>query len=455
MPVTTSQLQDAAARVSSTAASFARGPSGSTSSDAAWQDQKGKIARALVADPDLVTYFAYLVSNRACAAAVIAAADLSALVTTIEGWKLPAVAVEEPTKLKNALSTIQGRSTLSAADVARVTAEANAYVQKTLVPQVTKNGRAQVRGSEADALYATQRATLTKDWKLLLAALKAFTDDRQFNQASLRNTALATPMAALSATADLLDASRLTDFALQLAAASASVSAMGRSVELRRRLQVGENEFPGGVSVTQSTLTLTFSVSPKVLGIRSGDVVRRGGAETTVTAVTDTAITVATTLPDGTLQVLSAPYAAWELSVVAVSAAYGALPTDVVAGMRSREGDRSAARVRDLMQYLADLAARLDALSSDASSALERVGGTPLVLDGTTSVSAQLRAFAPTFSSTTRGTGDAILSALESAGFDYVVEQLYAGQVDDVLAQEVQRASRVGRVTSSASALGI
>ena len=211
------------------------------------------MARALVADPDLVTYFVYLVSNRACALAQSCAGTLSELVVLVEGWKYAQGDVAEPARLQRLLSTLDGRSTVSDEDIARVSQETTAYIKKELAPQISRKGRIQVRGAEATAAFSAKRAELIRDWKALTKALTATMATRRFTAATVRNVAVQTPLAALKTTAGLLDPTRLTDFTVQLAAATAAVAAMGRKVDLRTRLRTGgDDDFPGGVTVTET-----------------------------------------------------------------------------------------------------------------------------------------------------------------------------------------------------------
>jgi len=463
MALKASALRDAAERVSTPATAFSRSAGGTSSTDADWEVQQGKVARALVADPDLVAYFAYLVSNRACALAQKVAAELSEIAVAVEGWKYAQVSVEQPTRLQRVLSTMDTRSTISSEDVARLAAETDAYIKKQLAPQISKSGRAQVKGDEASSAYTTKRATLKTDWRLLRRALAATTASRHFTLAKVRNVALAVPLASLKTTTDLLDTASLTDFTVQLAAASAACSALGRDVDLRTRVRIGDDDFPGGVTASATVedgvvTAVTFSKSALELGVKSGDTVTCGAGTATVSTVADTVVTFAdSTISalDGVLEVASTAYLGWETLVAGLGAVDSSLPAQdaVVAALQAREGDRSAARIRALMEYVVKLAVILDAPSADATAALSRVGG-DLYETTSTSVADQLRAFAPLFGSKTKQAGDKLLRDLEARGFDYAVELLYAGQVDELLDAQASQASRVGRVTQIASTIG-
>ena len=450
-----SDLDAAAARVSSDASSTAsRGSGGARSSDAAWEVTKGRTMRALIADPDLLMYFAYLVSNRACALAQKVAAELSEMVVYIEGQKYVQAAVAAPTRLQSALATTSGRTAFTTEDVARLTAETDAYV-KSVAPQIARSGRAQKRGPEAQSAYTDARTTLASDWKLLRQALDDFSTRRMFAVGDIRSVALATPLASLTTTSTLLDPTNLTDFTVQLAAAAAAVAAMGRDVDLKTRLRTGSDSFPESSSVTVSDTTLTPSASPAQLGIKSGDIVQWDGGSTTVTTVSDTTVTTAAAAAAGVpLQILSAPYVAWESANAAVASGTALVPagTDIVRELRAREGDLSAARIRGLMEYAAKLAVILDTLSSDATDAIGRVGGT--VFSTTqTPLASTLRAFAPTFGAKTKQAGDSMLRDLEGGGFDYAVELLYRGDVATLLNSTASQLSFSGRLADAVSGL--
>lgn len=463
MALKASALRAAAERVSTPPTTFSRSAGGTSAVDADWEAQQGKTARALMADPDLVMYFAYLVSNRACALAQKVAGELSDLALVVEGWKYTAVTVEQPTRLQRVLGTLDTRSTISPADVSRIAGETSTYIQKQLAPAISKNGRAQIRGAEADSAYAAQRAVLEEDWRAFRRALAATTATRRFTADKVRNIALATPVAAMKTTAGLLDPANLTAFTVQLAAASAACSALGRELDLRTRVRIGQNDFPGGVLATATSTdgvvtSITLSSSPKELGVRSGDTATCAGGSATVSMVDDTTVTFSSSTIvslDGTLEIASTAYVAWEALVEALDAVEGALPArdGMVKALQSREGDRSAARIRAMMEYVLRLAVILDAPSSEAESALERVGG-ELYESFDDSFAAQLRAFSPLFGPKTKQAGDKLLQDLEARGFDHAVEMLYAGQVDDLLDARAVQASKVGRVTEIASTLG-
>lgn len=461
MALKESQLRDAARRVSSDPAAFSR-TGGARSTESDWESQQRRIARALVSDPDLVIYFAWLASNRACALAQSVAKQLCELAVLVEGWKYPAVAVAEPVRLKRALSTLAARDTVTEADVARLAAETDAYIRGELVPKVARNGRVQPRGEEALSSYTGLRSKVELGWRKLRRALADATSSRVFTREVVRGVALRTPLAALGATADLLDPARLTDFTVQLAAASAAVAACGRNVDLRLRLRVGEDDFPGGVVATavvadNAVVRVELSVSPLDLGVRSGDTVRWNGGQTIVVGVDAEGIDLADgaiTASGRVLDVLSTAYLAWERALDDTNDLYIAMPgeTEVVAELRARE-DRSAARIVALVEYLVKLAAQLDGVTDAAEAAAGRVGADVYVADST--VAGVLRDFDPLFSNRTKQAGERILKDLEGAGFDYAVDLLYRGQIDQLLQSTAAQASKFGRTAEVASTIGV
>ena len=431
--------------------------------DVDWAVQQGKVARALAADTDLVPYFAYMVSNRACARAQAVAAALSELAVLAEGWKYPAAEVKEPVRLQRLLSTLDGRTSLGDEDVSRISDEVAAYTRQELAPQVSRRGRTQVRGQEATAAYTSVRTDLARDWKRLRAALSAPIASRRFTQDKVRAAALAVPLASLNETLSLLDQSRLTDFTVQLSAAAASVAALGRPLDLRVRLRAGSEPFPDGLGVATTVNStglvtgLAPTTPPRQLGVRSGDLVTaKVGTATVLTVGEKDVVLGSSTISDASeVEIRSAPYVAWEDLVRDLDALLPLLPEadGLVPALQALEGDRSAGRIRAVMELAVKLAVVLHEASSEALAALERVGGEPYVLSGQP-IATLLRAFTPTFGSKTRQGGDKLLSDLEGRGFDYAVEMLYGGQVDDLLDASAAQASRVGRVTEIASTLG-
>lgn len=460
--LTTSALRDAAARVSSDAVGSSRTSAGARSRDAEWAAIRDRTARAIVADPDMVTYFAYLVSNRACALAQEAAALLSDMVVAVEGQKYAQAEIEEPVRLQRVMATTSTRTSFSGDDVARIVAEADAYVS-TVAPQIARKNRVQARGSEAASTYASKRAGLVTVWRRLRSALDAVMAQRQLAETALRDAALQTPVRALDTTTGLRDPARLTDFVVQLAAAAAAVAAMGRPVDLRVRLRTGADPFPEGATAAATiadglVTEVTPSTSPLELGVRSGDTVASGAGTATVLTVTSTTLTLASSTIeslDAGVLVTSTAYDAWEALVEDLQAVTAALPgaADLLPALQSREGPE-AARMRALMEYAAGLAAVLDEATADALSALERVGGAAPAPSGEPAA-ALLRAFAPLFASRTQKAGDRVLSDLEAAGFDYAVELLYRGDIGTFLSAPASQMSRTGRLADATRALNV
>jgi hypothetical protein len=458
-----SVLLDAAARVSSATVGTSRGPGGVRPHDEEWTKLRGKMARALVADPDLVMYFAYLVSNRACALAQKAAAQLSSMAVSVEGWKYELLVPKSPTKLQKAVSLVVSRNSYSTADVTRLSAEVDSYVSSELIPKITKSGRLQVRGAEAYTEYRKKRDELIGTWKKLQQALSDVSSTRYFTEAPLRNVALSVPLSALNATASLLDPTNLTAYTVQLVAAGAAVASMGRRVDLKTRVRTGVDEFPGGVAATGVSsagvvVEVLMTPSPLLLCIRVGDSVISADQQTaTVQAVSETGFTLAnstiTTITAG-LSVVSTAYVQWEALADAMIPPYVAMPTStaMLAEVRRQES-ASAARIRGLMEFLCRNAVILDVASADALSALTRVEG-DLYVYPETPVAALLRGFAPAFTEKTKQAGNRLLSELESGGFDYAVELLYRGEVDLLMQLDAASVSRAGRMDGAIADLG-
>lgn len=456
-----SDLREISARVTQDRPGYVRGPGGLEDQEPVWEKLRRKTARALVAEPDLLVYFAGLGANRAAAEATRLTAALNRLVQAVEGLRYERVVNAPPDGLAVAVSSTLGRGVVTDTDVLVLQTTARKYLEESLLPAVSRRGRARMPASEARATYTTEFTLLEGSWDRFLVALSGSFSRRRLTPATLRTAALQTPLESLSTTIEAMDPAKLTDFTLQFAATTAALSALGTPLELGVRFRLGSTAHPAGLTATAGyaggfVTTVTPSVSPRALGVRSGDLVRAGLGSATVTAVGETALELASSsITDITeLRVLSAPYSRWSGTAADLQTTFGKLPTwaQLNARVQALARDQSAASTRETMVYFARLASYLDAVSSDAAASLGRVGAAvPVYADSVVSV---VQAADARVSARVRRIGDRLLSEIEGAGFDYAVTLLFQGEVDTLLREDALLLSRYGRVQDRYNTLG-
>jgi len=457
-----SELRDAAARVSSGSFKSNRGVAGVQNVDEPWAEVQAKIARSLVSDPDTLIYMAYLCSNKASAVVREVLELLEDLILAVEGMKYTQPSPSSPARLQRMYSLTSRATTPSAAQLEALRVEGEKHLAEELIPAVSLKGRLQKRGGEASSAYGAAKADLLKKWPKMLKFMRRCSEERRMNTSVVGQTALSKPLESLGKTLEVgYTEEDAADYTVQLAAALAAIRAMGREFDVRYRVRLDDTTtFPEGVSAEATyedgaVSFIDFGMNPKELAIRSGDAVLWGGGEATVLLVQEDGVTLADstiTQESGRLQVSSAAYLEWEVMADQVSTLESSLPTASVLKnvMRRKEGS-SAAEIRDLAGYLAGIYALLDSVPREVQSALTRLGTS--VEDEDSTALSVLDAFDPTFSAKTVKTGDGLLDALEDGGFDYGADLLLQGNVNHLFGLEAQRASKLSRVSEATAVL--
>ena len=459
--IAASDLRDAAKRVSSTPPSGSRGVSGFRDPEVPWRELQGKMARALVATPDLVFYFSYLCTNQASAKLTSALDALNTLILLVEGvWK-EQKEVSSPTAASKYVSLSTASGYLDVAKVSAIEAKVDKYISEELVPSIKSGSRAQKKGPEARSAYAKAKKELWRKWTAAHKLVSTCARGHKFTADLLLQAAAKTPVLNLAQTLALPPPEdNLTAYTLQLAAAMSAMKAMAREVRLEYRVRIGEDEtFPEGVALSETyqdgvLYQLSFGKHPKELGIRSGDLVSWGTGTAIVQLVGDETITLKDSdiaeRSTGTFKIEPAARPAWKATAEALKE--GRTPT--IEGLKrqvARREGRAAAEIRDLIVYLAGVHAHLDALSSDVEALLERVGGEVTAPD--TTILATLTGYSPFFSSKTTKVGDAILRELEKEGFDYAKDLLLQGDIDAFFTITALGASKRSRLLEHARVL--
>lgn len=452
-----SDLRDLADRVSTTPRSFRRDRSGARSVDQLWETTRTRVVSALVAEPDLVWFFTFLVSNQLCTQAERVLQILCEMVVLLEGSGLPSSTPPAPARVSEAVQAAVGKEEgeIVASDIRRITQQVNAYVRKELIPRTTRSRRLQRRGDDARAQYAAEKERLDQEWTTLYKLIAATTSRLRWTPETLLPVVASRALASVEKTVPLHE-EQVTDFMLQLAAASSALEAAGREVDPRARCVSAPEPFPAELELEAAATTLTTVPAPELLGIRAGDLVQvRGTAAATITAVGDSSCTLSAALPDGPIKVLPAAFVAWEAMIAAVEAAEVQLPvaTSGLTALSLRE-QSAAAYLRDTAAELLRLASLLGEPTAEALQSYARLSGSvePPLYTGTT-ISAAARAYAPVFPARVRTTGRIILDELDANGFDYVAEVLYRRDIDELATMGLMGTSKFARVASTADIL--
>lgn len=241
MAVSPTARKSAASTMSSAQDTMEKGKSGQRNVDAVWLTERGRFARAIVADPDIVFYLAWLCSNRLRKMVKDAETLLEQMILGAEGQKfaqsdVPASASARFTASVGKLSqTVSGGST-DADLLARVTVEANTYVKTSLLPNIRTGTRLQVKGAEATSQYFTAKKELLKMWPTLLRLLSRCSGTSVASTGSVIAAALSAPTENLAALASSeWQADRASSHTLHLLAGVSSLTAMSTSLSLTSR----------------------------------------------------------------------------------------------------------------------------------------------------------------------------------------------------------------------------
>jgi hypothetical protein len=451
--IAASDLQKAASRVSSTLPTRSRRTGGSRDAEKTWDLLAGKAARALISEPDLVFYFAYLHSNRTSAAIRRLLPTLDAVLAAAEGLNKEAAKVNVSESSLSFVRSAIGRSP-DAANLAAIEQQVEGFLADELVPQIKTGSRLQKKGPEAKASYAAEKRKLLGGWKNARLLIDGTARGRQFTPSLVQQSASEVPLSSLEATLALPPPpTQLAEYTLQVAAALSAVKGMTREVHLMHRVLVDDSSvFPVGIELSSTAkdgviTRVELGFPPKVLGIRSGDEVFWGRGTATVAAVDGEGIDLASstiTAAKGRFKVSAAPSAEWSSLSAELSLFLKKLPlSGALAQQLAQKEGPSAAETRDLLVLFCTLYAKLDSLPESAETLLRRVGGT---VPSQEPVLAVLDSFSPFFPKKLVKVGDALLAELDREGFDFARETLLRGDVDQFLRLSALGASKKSRV---------
>jgi hypothetical protein len=121
---------------------------------------------------------------------------------------------------------------------------------------------------------------------------------------------------------------------------------------------------------------------------------------------------------------------------------------EVVARLQKLEGS-SMGETRDRCEYLASLAVQLDTLPDDVTASLERQGAD--IPTSTSTFSAVLLAYSPSFSTAIKDAARAFLDGAKSSGYDRAETLLVECRIDEVVLMPESGASFGSRALSSAN----
>ncbi len=462
MAIRTSDVRSAAERVSSAPNTYSRGAGGIYNQPGQWALTQARVARTLVSDPDIILYMAFLCSNRVAKRTQDVVKALDKLIPLVEGWKYEQPAVGSDARLRRAYTRAAGRAYVDSTELAALQAEVDRYVSKELVPAISSKGRHQVKGTEARSKYGLAKRELLAAWKKLKKGLLRCGEEPRWEPQRARELSVAVPLQNMGKTLSTgFSAEKATEFTLQLAAASASVQALGREVDYRMRFQVDDvSAFPEGLTVSATSsggfvTEITPSTPPKLLRVRSGDEVTWGAGTATVISVGESSFTLGSstiTSTTGRLTVAPAAYSGLRQLVEVVSTRDAALPSveQLNAQFLLRE-EFSAAHIKALVAYLSGLYAQLTSLSTAVSSVNTRLGVEVDPVDAP--LLAALTDYSPSFSSKTTKAGDKLLDALEDEGSDYAAQLLLEGNSTRMLNMDPEEASKLGKLSDTVDVL--
>ena len=460
MALTPTDVREAASRVSSAVPSVSRVARGVQDRDSAWDAARQKVARAISSEPDVVLYLYWLWTNKTSAVYARAAKLLEKLAFAVAGWRLPQKSPSSTAlrRLQRVYARASSRPYVDSEELDFLRKEVDSYIAQELVPNVAIRGRQQSRGKEALAAYGTAKKELLALWPQLRMHAELTAVGPRVSLTSLREEAVRVPMSNLGASVAIVGDNALTrptELLLQLAAASASVQALGREVSPFHKVQIDEKtQFPSGTSYTlvDGVNQVVLSCSAELLGIRPGDVAQSGSEVAAVTAVSANTVTLASPLAGaGTFSIVSAAAAAMAELLPATREFYSSLPSvDSLAQRMARLEEGRAADVRDLLSYLAELHGKLETVPNTMLQAVTRVGGTVRDVSPMTDT---LLAFDPPFTRAVLRLGDKLLNMLEDDGMDYAAAVLMQGNISRLMGLRSAETSRMSLVSESTSDL--
>ena len=445
--------------MSSSLDSVNRGTRGRVDLDQRWEEIRQKVARAVVSDPDIVFYFAFLASNKARVLALDITALIEEMLTSAEGQRIPQkevpdeaysgilAAVDALTKVYNPTQEL----------LEQVVREGSSFSKKYLVPNYKQGTRFQKKGEEAASDLRKVRQALVPKWGVLPSYMSSLLRKNPLRVRDVRKSALQVATKGLQTTAEMrLPKEKASTYALQFIAGVAAVSALGREMDLFVRASFPQGGSPQGFSVKEFEVDSGFVtklqildlaknvVSPRTLGIKKNDVVKWLGVDAKVTYAGDVHFSVEPgLLPSGAqpvLDVLSGPGDAYRSSRQLLDAAWRSLPSlhAMQDALGLSERNPSASGVVTLAKFFGEVAATLGGVSTELQKTLDRLGVT---VAPRTPIADMLLAYNPLFSKDTKAAALDSISLLEQEGYKSAAEMLVQGSYDAFFAIGVESTS--------------
>jgi len=422
-----------------------KGARGRTDLEARWVEVRQKVARAVISDPDIVFYFAYLSSNRARKLAIELADHIAVLMSAVEGERLPQKKIPPgatetlASLVSSATGVLQRGSTVPSTELLdQIRKEGLSFSKKYLVPNFRQGRRIQRKGDDASRVLREEKAEIYRSWSLLFTYITPLLSPTPAQESLIRREALALAMRSLQTTVDLeFPTERASDYALQMLAGLSSAAAMGRefdffervSIDQASQLSVEESEVVEGF-VTKITLydRAGAAVDPKLLGVRKGDIVRWLAYEAEITFVGGHISMKDSLIPTGQMQVLSilsGPGKAYRDGKPQTKEAAFRLPGSSKIRGILKGYDASPAGLSVLATTLGQAAYDLNGEQVELAKTLSRFGIE--VVENHPTVAEALLSYDPSFSEATKSSTLDILDLLEEEGFDRAVELLMQG----------------------------
>lgn len=399
---------------------------GKADSTEIWERVREQACRALVSDPDIVFYHAFLASNSIYKKATPLSAQMDTLALAAEGSTFKTVAVAVP------VSTVVASESQSAETLQR-TVDALIQRASTAAPASKLGKRQAVRGDEALAEYRAGIDPFLLAYKELRTKTVLLSNLRPFSFEGYRKHALATPLSRADAALSVEhNADTSSSFVAQNASAAAALTTLSRLPFLDYRVKYDQAFSPESLSLSFSGTTGTFTKgSPTYAFVRVGDLLQSTAGTAIVTAVGATTITVDTSVTiNGAFSVVPAHLS----SLKTLLSALGSFLTttdDVTSTLREQLARLDdAASVNSVIQRLAEIQASVSGLSPTMAAILARRG---LVPPSVIALQASLLAYAPAIPKKTRESALAIVDVLERNGFSHAASRVLSGDTTVLL----------------------
>ena len=263
---TPAEVAALAARMSSEPDSVVWGAGSVRDRGRRWDVVRGRLARAIVAAPDIVAYFRFLLASRAVIQFRRLQTEMDALILSLEGLFLEHVSAPPDTRAlavqaAAALDALRGGTPPDGAGIDRLLVAAAAVIKKGA--ERTRAGpRLQPRGDEARRRYRLAADAVSKTWMEFSATMAGLRERHVGTPALVQRYALEVPLENLRKTAALgvvLD--RETEYVSQLLAGLAAVQMAARPFEFGIRFRYDTVQ-PSTASATGPILSRPLDVRP-------------------------------------------------------------------------------------------------------------------------------------------------------------------------------------------------